>query len=414
MQHIDLTDEQQYLIKEAVKWYKHSSDQVFQYTAPAGAGKSTVMHCIIDALGIKYSQVAPMAFTGTASLVMRLNGFENACTIHSWMYRLETEEVTVNDEVHYRKKFVFAPLDKRQFKLICIDEASMVPLHMKKDIEKNGIKIIACGDLNQLPPVADNPGFLFSGKIYRLTKIMRQSKYSSIVEISNMLRNGIEPRIGNYGQVLVIPRDSLNDEMIKSAKTILCGTNKTREALNTYIRQNIFHFDSPLPHHGEKIVCRKNNWNVEEDGINIANGMTGTVQNDPSISGYKNKSFSLDFTPDLFPYITFNNLRCDYEYFLAPPDVRRRMKSLNYSKMNYLEKFEFAYAITTHLSQGSQFYTGIYIEENMGRDIQNKLNYTGITRFVNFCIYVLPIKRVYIPVDGLKKSIISINGDPVI
>ena len=45
---IQFTDEQQRLIKEAVRWYKYSSEQVLQYSAPAGAGKSTVMHAIIN------------------------------------------------------------------------------------------------------------------------------------------------------------------------------------------------------------------------------------------------------------------------------------------------------------------------------------------------------------------------------
>lgn len=412
---IELTQEQLNLINEAVRWYKYSSELVFQYTAPAGAGKSTVMHCIIEALGLKWHEVAPMAYTGSASLVMRLNGFSNACTVHSWLYKLEVikELDPLTNKLIVKKRFVWDPLDKTVIKLICIDEASMIPLHMRKDIERNGIKIIACGDLNQLPPVADNPGFLYSGKIYYLTQIMRQAKFSSIVEISNLLRQGIEPPIGNYGQVLVIPRSELNDEMIKAYKTIICGTNKTRENLNKYVREHIIHVDSDLPVVGEKVVCRKNNWTIDQDGINLANGLAGTCQNYPSISGYKSNAFSMDFTPDLFPNITFKDLRCDYKYFKAPYQIRQKMKNINskYSD-NKLEKFEFAYAITTHISQGSQFYTGIYIQEYLHRDIQAKLNYTGITRFRNFCIYVLPYMKRFTPV--MKKIVASIDGKPVI
>ena len=81
---INFTDEQEALIREAIVWYHTSSDQVFEYSAPAGAGKSTVMHAIIEALGLKESEVAPMAYTGAASVIMRRNGFLNARTIHSW------------------------------------------------------------------------------------------------------------------------------------------------------------------------------------------------------------------------------------------------------------------------------------------------------------------------------------------
>ena len=76
-----------------------------------------------------------------------------------------------------------------------------------------------------------------------------------------------------------------------------------------------------------------------------------------------------------------------------------------------LEMFEFGYASTTHISQGSQYFTGIYLEEHLHRDIQRNLNYTGITRFRNACIYVLPTHRTMIPV---RKSVISLNGKSII
>ena len=53
------------------------------------------------------------------------------------------------------------------------------------------------------------------------------------------------------------------------------------------------------------------------------------------------------------------------------------------------ERFEFAYAITTHLSQGAQYPSGIYIHEYLGKDIQKNLDYTGVTRFKKFLIYVI-------------------------
>ena len=42
---IELTDEQISLINEAYKWYNsNTGEQIFQYSAPAGAGKSTVIN----------------------------------------------------------------------------------------------------------------------------------------------------------------------------------------------------------------------------------------------------------------------------------------------------------------------------------------------------------------------------------
>ena len=44
------------------------------------------------------------------------------------------------------------------------------------------------------------------------------------------------------------------------------------------------------------------------------------------------------------------------------------MKNSPYSFGN---KFEFGYAITTHMSQGSEFNNGIYFEEFLNRNINN-------------------------------------------
>lgn len=415
--YIDLTDEQENLIKEAIYWYKNSSEPIFQYSGPAGTGKSTVAHLIIEELGLEEYEVAAMSYTGSAAIVMRLNGFNNACTIHSWLYRLveEQEWDYKLNKIVKKKKFKFFPLDSSVIKLIFIDEASTVPIKMKNDLLSNGIKIIATGDLNQLPPVADKPAFLYDGYVYYLTKIMRQAEYSSIVFLSNMLIKGIEPKIGDYGQVLVIPRNQLTDDMIKNAGVIICGKNRTRDSINSYVRDKLLGIRSTVPAYGEKVVCRKNDWQISEDGINLANGLSGRCVSTPSIGSFKDKeNFTMDFTPDLFSNVVFKDVVCDYKYFVSNYRERREMLSKSFDTLadgTKTHKFEFAYAITTHISQGSQYSDGIYLQEYLTKEIQNHLNYTGITRFRRFCIYVLPYKRIFCPVF---KSIVTVKGKPII
>lgn len=411
---IELTDEQEKLLKESKDWYNNSSELIFQFTGKAGVGKSFISHLIIKELGLKEEEVAPMAYTGAAAIVMRVNGFTTACTIHSWLYKLTVvKEFDSNaGKVISKKKFVYTPLDKNKIKLILIDEASMVPYHMKKDIEANGIKIIATGDLNQLPPVKDKPAYLYEGKVFTLTKIMRQAKNSAIVELANLILKGREPQIGNYGQVLVISQDQVTKDMLYQMETVICGTNKTRDYINYLVRNEIIGVKNPLPQYGEKVVCRSNDWQLTIDGISLANGLVGTVCNSPSIANYKDNRFLLDFRPDLFPDIYFYDIECDYKYIVSDYRTRQGLRSLENKKNNHkVHKFEYAYAITTHISQGSQFQKGMYIQEFLSRDIQRNLNYTGITRFREFCIYVLPYTRPYCPVN---KSVVSVNGVPVI
>ena len=105
-----------------------------------------------------------------------------------------------------------------------------------------------------------------------------------------------------------------------------------------------------------------------------------------------NGQYRLDFLPDLLNE-PFRNIDIDYEYLISPYDIRQQMKnSRTYSNG---ELFEYANAITTHLSQGAEFPCGIYYEEFLRSNIQNQLNYTGITRFKQYMIYVKKTKKLY-------------------
>lgn len=417
---IELTDEQQNIIKDAVSWFYNSSDQVFEYSGPAGAGKSLVMHAIIDALGLDEWEYAAMAYTGSATTVMKINGFVNAKTIHSSLYTPIEETVTdpYTGESRKRLRYIYTGLNSDVIKLICIDEGSMVPFHMGNDIFRTGIKVLVCGDLNQLPPVKDKELFLTDpSKIHYLTKIMRQAQYSAIVEFSQRILHGEDIPPGDFNDVIVLPRDMFEryeNQIIPKYRIIICGLNKTRDYYNFHIRKDILGKHGILPELGERVICRKNNWDIELEGVNLTNGLSGVVASMPSIATFTKKGlFKMDFIPDLFPSLTFRNIECDYPYFVADNKTRKCMKEFG----NALyrpdgEKFEFGYAITTHISQGSQYFNGIYFQEYFGGgyDVNRRLNYTGITRFRQKCIYVIPSLGVQVPI---LKSVVSINGRSV-
>jgi ATP-dependent exoDNAse (exonuclease V) alpha subunit len=56
-----------------------------------------------------------------------------------------------------------------------------------------------------------------------------------------------------------------------------------------------------------------------------------------------------------------------------------------------MDKFEYAYAITVHLSQGSQMDKVLYLHEGMMRNKEDnkKLMYTAITRAVSSIVIVI-------------------------
>ena len=394
MKPIHLNPQQQNIVDQAVNWFRNSSEQVFQYSGSAGTGKSVVMNAIIQTLGLDITEVAPMSFIGAAVIVMRQKGLINAKTVHSWLYELKWEESGEVDGYLNRPKkrmvFVPKPLPPEK-KLICIDEAGCVPYHLKAEIENRGIKVLACGDLNQLPPVKDKPAYLYNGDVKYLTQIMRQNEGSGIVYLAQQILEGKPLQEGFYGNAVVMPDTLIRDSIIEQSEAIVCGRNATREKFNRYVRKNIMGFENSLPNYGEKLVCRKNNWSQEVDGINLANGLVGYVSNQPDPSAFDGKTFSMNFLPPMLTH-SFVNLKCDYKYFVASPEERQAIKSSPYFKG---EKFEYAYAVTTHLSQGAQYRTGIYFKEYLNQSINKNLDYTGITRFSNGCFVFIPTKRFY-------------------
>ena len=396
---LELTDEQEFIINEAVNWYLNSSSNLFQFTGPAGTGKSVVLNSIVARLGLTIDEIAPMSYIGASAIVMRRKGLYNARTIHSWLYNpIEKAKTDINGNVVVNDYFNlpvyeigFTPKPLAGIKLILIDEGGAVPYQLKEEIDRRGIKTIACGDLNQLPPPMSKPGYLVSGKIYRLTKIMRQAEQSPIIFLSQRASAGLPIHAGVYGNSMVIESCDLTKEMLRGTTISLCGKNKTRDSLNHIIRQLKMNTDIKLPVFNDLLICRKNNWNIESNGLNLANGLIGTVLNNPDPTRFNGKTFSIDFLP-LGSTVPFEDVKCDYQYFISPIEQKQFLKNAKYQTG---EKFEFAYAITTHISQGSQFNNGIYFEEYLNRDINNKLNYTGITRFSDWLIYVIPSKKYY-------------------
>lgn len=392
--------EQEAVIRAGVEHVLGGPEQVFQFEGPPGTGKTQCIHEIVRRSGIPMDRIAPMAYIGQAAIVMRTRGLYNARTIHSWLYEVVEEYVLdehgekMMDPVFNKPmiRYVFVPRDLDDIDLFIIDEGYTVPMRMKRDIESRGKKIIVCGDVNQLPPVEDEPAYLVNGKIHHLTQIMRQSYGSYIIELGQMVLNGIEPPLGLHGNVLVIEREDLNEEMIKNSQVVICGTNRTRDYYNNYIRRQILHKSTTLPSFGERVMCRKNNWNIEVDGINLTNGLTGTVVVPPDVYTFDGKSFKIGFRSDLLG-INFPDIQCDYKYFTAASRQEKEfIKSSRYSNGNM---FEYAYAKTTHLCQGSQYYNGIYISEYLNHDIQKQLDFTAVTRFIDSMIYVVKRKKKY-------------------
>ena len=118
------TQNQEDTIRKGVRWFRNSSEQIFEIDGEAGTGKSVCLNEIVRRLGLRSYQYMPMAYTGQASIVMRLKGFPYARSVHSSLYRLEkvlkqyekTEQVKMNTTFNTSEYTqVFRPLNEEEF-----------------------------------------------------------------------------------------------------------------------------------------------------------------------------------------------------------------------------------------------------------------------------------------------------------
>lgn len=353
-------------LKQAVKlitdWYLSGTKQVFELSGAGGTGKSTAVKFVQESVGLSLDEIAFVTFTGKASLVLTMKGTP-ATTIHKLIYRIKEETVVVLDKggnpviengvVKTRIKQSFVKVKKipDEIKLIVADECGMINQELWDDLLSFDKPILVLGDPYQLPPV-NGKSPLLQNPDFELWEIMRQAEGNPIIKIATLAREGKPIPYGRYGnKCAVIKRSELSDDILTKADIVVSCTNKSREEINRRIRSKLGR-DSMLPSIGDKIICRKNNWNLECSGYPLINGMIGYVSNEygkESINTNDN-SFVLDFQPDFLSETQyFNSLKADYRPFTSGTKTTDIIKE----RFNFNNLFEYGYCITTHLSQGS-------------------------------------------------------------
>lgn len=381
----ELNPQQLNAVKEGVKWFKSGySKQTYEISGPAGSGKTTIVKDIEHALGIAPEDVLYIAYVGKAAQNLALKG-HNARTIHSALYNMINVPKTDiygnfimknGRNVTYRS-FIKREMLPKNIKLIVVDEGGMVDIHMRQDILSFGLPIIVLGDLNQLPPVFGRPGFLIEPDII-LTEIMRQAEDSEIIWMSQQILNGKPIPYGKYNNSLVLRYDEAQDQHLMESDMIICGTNRTRDNINNYMRREIYKYDDKYPLAiGEKVVCRKNDWTRSigpNNDVFLINGMVGYIEN-IHLNTFNGKTLDVDFRPDFMQNDMFRNLKIDIGYLMTPS--YEEYNSLNHS----LARLQRGNAISVHLSQGSQYPSVYYHRDYSNRKkYQRALDYTAITR----------------------------------
>lgn len=379
----------------AKDWWAKSDEQIFKIAGYAGTGKTYLSGVIADELAGE--KVAFCAYTGKAALVMRQRGM-NATTIHQLIYNIEMRLVPhKNDDgiVIYKRKMVSALKDRLDPKpsLILVDESSMVSEKILDDLLSFGIPIIAVGDPFQLPPVGSKDSDLLIDPDVTLEEIMRQDDGSPIVYLAEKIRKGLpladdESAADCIWQIdkNTVDKDTAN--IFKWSDQIIAGRNATVAKINQMTREYMG-FTDRLPMVGDKIICKRNAWDVLLKGDKfttaLVNGLIGTcravnqIEKTDKVPWRDKPLMTSDYYLNLRPIFEdtaeFKDIPFDPESFYETSENRKWMKKMI---------FQFAYCITCHAAQGSEW-DNVVLYDDSWHDredpfFQARWRYTGITR----------------------------------
>ena len=378
--------------KEAIKGA--ILNNFFIITGGPGTGKTTIIKAIVmilkDILDLNHEDIVLLAPTGRASKRMAESVGAPAYTIHKFLkWNKETESFLVDE------------YNKSQEKVVIVDESSMIDIFLFSSLLKGlklNVKLILVGDANQLPSIG--PGDLLNDLLHistiknkYLNTIYRVKEGSYITYLANDIKNRkhFDKFPTNYSDFKFI--ESNDDDIKKYLSEIV---NKAVEkgihsenfqvlapmykGLNGIDSLNSMMADIFNPN-AEKFVIGDKYYRVNDKVIQLVNDVDNNVYNGDI--GYIRDIYYLD--KKMVVEIDYSGNIVEY-------------------KSGEFDKFNLAYAVSIHKSQGSEYANVVIIlARSFNRMFYNKLIYTAVTRAKSSLIILGSI-------DSLNKSVSTNYG----
>ncbi len=367
-----LTAKQEQGLKIAIQRHK-DGEKYTVISGYAGSGKTTLVRFIISALDVDESKVCYAAFTGKAAEVLRKKGNRNVCTLHRLLY----ESIPREAGGFYRKVKPTIP-----YTIVVVDECLMSPKVLIDILLAHKVYVIFLGDPFQLPPIDKNDdNHLLDHPHIFLDEIMRQAQESDIIRLTMQIRNQENISYGNNDTVKILHHKDLTFGMYSWADQILTGTNARRAKINKEMREMLGR--GVEPEDGDKVICTRNYWDPDDGSFNcgdpLINGSIGYLNNPqkrkiflPWFLRKEKEYFDIIQTDIEIPETQDFYSKLNLDYNMLQNETKSMDWRLEY-KLNRMKKqhgdlvpkdFLYAYAITVHKAQGSEWDKVLVYEEN--------------------------------------------------
>lgn len=368
---ITLTPEQQRAHDHILDWANLRKNGLLTLGGLAGVGKTTLLGEVAATLKRGAKRLAFCTASGKASTVLKSKlkdslGPEDYCgTVHGLIYKLVGKERMRNGRTEL---YFSANIEKiLPFDLIIIDEASMIPEFMFRDLSSFGIPILAVGDHGQLAPVKSSFNLMADPEI-KLEKILRQAEGNPIIKMARIAREEGKIQYGDFGQGCIKTSETkfLHQHSYGDINSIvICALNKTRVRMNSFARE-ILKIQSNTPTVGEHLICLYNNHKKM-----IYNGNIGTLK-EIKHSIIDNKNI-YEVVIDMASHFYSGDIVAD-QFGKEYTNVDDGIDDVDY--------FDFGFCISCWKAQGSEWNNVLLIEEGewMLKENWPRFLYTAITR----------------------------------
>lgn len=353
----------------------NDTDQYLVIDGEAGTGKTLLIQTLFRFCRLNDSFPTIVSFTGRGAGNVSSNDIP-AQTAHSLLYEPVLDEW---GNVLYWKKLPSDVIRGRCGDFIIVEEASMMPVDMVKEIMSICLPIVFVGDSGQLLPVSKDEENIFvteqfNPEMFINIKVKDVQRHDGgILELARLIKS-----IGNINQenrkldgVEFLDKSNFNYKWIQQhhhdVDMFACFTNNKRRSLNNLIRI-AKGFRDEIPEPGERVVCLKN---TVINHIQIYNGELFEVKE--VFQGNPVSTFIVDSIDEDNKQVT---VKVDNNFWMEETYQDFQIKQ----NTQGIAEFTFGYCLSVHKLQGSTFNTVCYFDEFYKFAPMKRLRYTAFTR----------------------------------